>query len=42
MRILHVLKSGYIGGVEKMCLDMAKKCPDYEFLFIKDSGTIPE
>lgn len=41
MRILHVLKSGNIGGVEKLCLDMAIKCPDYEFLFIKDAGTIP-
>lgn len=42
MRILHVLKTGYIGGVEKMCLDIAKKCPDHEFLFIKDCGSIPE
>ena len=42
MRILHVLKTGVIGGVEKMCLDIAKKCPDHEFLFIKDIGSIPE
>lgn len=42
MRILHVLKTGYIGGVEKMCLDIAKKCPDHEFLFIKNCGQIPD
>ena len=42
MRILHVLKSGNIGGVEKMCLDMAVKRPEYEFLFVKDAGTIPD
>lgn len=42
MRILHVLKTGTIGGVEKMCLDIAKKCPEHEFLFIKDVGSIPE
>jgi len=41
MRILHVLKTGLIGGVEKMCLDIAKKCPEHEFLFIKNVGTIP-
>lgn len=42
MKILHVLKIGSVGSIEKMCFDIAKKCPDHEFLFIKESGPFVE
>ena len=40
MRVLHVLFGGNIGGIEKLCLNFAKKQKDYGFIFIKNEGDL--
>ncbi len=42
MRVLHVLFGGNIGGIEKLCLNFAKKQKDYGFIFIKNEGELIE
>lgn len=40
MRILHVLFGGSIGGIERLCLDIAKRCPEHGFYFIEHTGEL--
>lgn len=40
MKILHILAGGTIGGIEKLCLDFARICPEHGFFFIKNVGVL--
>lgn len=40
MKLLHILTSGAIGGIERLCLDFAKKRQDDAFVFAKGDGML--
>ena len=42
MKILHVLHSAWVGGIEKLCLDIAERCPEDGFYFVERRGVLLE